>query len=36
MQDADQRLFGTRIVSFDEKDVKATYFDTQDGWERIN
>ena len=36
MQDADQRLFGTRIVSFDVKDVKATYFDTQDGWESIN
>ena len=28
MQDADQRLFGTRIVSFDVEDVKATYFDT--------
>jgi len=28
MQDADQRMFGTRIVSFDVEDVKATYFDT--------
>ena len=28
MQEADQRMFGTRIVSFDVEDVKATYFDT--------
>ena len=28
MQDADQRMFGTGIVSFDVEDVKATYFDT--------
>ena len=28
MQDADQRMFGTRIVSFDVEDVKTTYFDT--------
>ena len=28
MQDADQRLFGTRVVSFDVEDVKTTYFDT--------
>jgi len=28
MQDEDQRLFGTRVVSFDVEDVKATYFDT--------
>ncbi len=28
MQEKDQRLFGTRVVSFDVEDVKATYFDT--------
>ena len=28
MQEEDQRMFGTRVVSFDVEDVKATYFDT--------